>query len=447
MGLKYLEHVKSVALFILIFLSLALTFTIWTFTPKLEELETPTQVDDVSIGDKRSAEEVVRPVKVLYHHEDEVTGTFSQTEIEMMLDTIQQWEISDVQLFEEEAGTDVLKQYLQEPGRTVLYYPGAVPFPVFNVIMDISDNNLPESTFNRVVVEWGTEENPDSVIYFINTGSGRVYEAQVSDAEFIEFRGDYVQPSEEYDRYVTDPGIGTLPVYVPEGPIEKTGFDYLLGETSASTFADAIMDSPTSQFAGDLQSEEFTDESGAIMRELDGQKSINYVQPKAETSDPAIPSDLVFNSINFVNEHGGWTDQYVYFGMKSVNQQISYQLFFDGLPVFSNTMAVSLDVEWGISDGIEQAFRYSRPTYFRDSVVETRTIEMTSGEAVLEALSRLDTDLSTIEAVTIGYELTRSEDDQLIELITFQPAWYYKANGKWTRLSDESVGGVKLGLE
>lgn len=444
MGLKYLEHVKSVALFILIFLSLALTFTIWTFTPKLEELETPTQVDDVSIGDKRSAEEVVRPVKVLYHHEDEVTGTFSQTEIEAMLDTIQQWEISDVQLFEEEAGTEVLKQYLQAPGRTVLYYPGAVPFPVFDIIMNISDNNLPESTFNRVVVEWGTEENPDSVIYFINTGSGRVYEAQVSDTELIEFRGDYVQPSEEYDRYVTDPDIGTLPVYVPEGPIEKTAFNYLLGETPASTFADAIMDSPTSQFAGDLQSEEFTDESGAIMRELDGQKSINYVQPKAETSDPAIPSDLVFNSISFVNEHGGWTDQYVYFGMKSVNQQISYQLFFDGLPVFSNTMAVSLDIEWGISDGVEQAFRYSRPTYFRDSVAETRDVEMTSGEAVLKALSRLDTDLSTIEAVTIGYELTSSEDGQLI---TFQPAWYYKANGNWTRLSDESVGGVKLGLE
>lgn len=443
MGLKYLEHVKSVALFVLIMLSLALTFTIWTFTPSLQEIETPTQVD-VSIGDKRTADQVVRPVKVLYHYEDEVTGTFSQANIEMMLETIQQWEITDVQLFEEEAGTDVLKQYLQEPERTVLYYPGAVPFPVFDVIMDITDNNLPESTFNRVVVEWGTEDNPDAVIYFINTGSGRIYEAQVSETELTEFRGDYVQQAEEYDHYVTDSRIGQLPVYVPEDPIEQTSFDYLLDETPASTFADAIMDNPAAEFAGDLQSEEFTDDSGAIMRELYGQKSINYVQPKAETSDPAIPSDLVFNSINFVNEHGGWTDQYVYFGMKSVNQQISYQLFFEGSPVFSNTTAVSLDVEWGLSDGIEQAFRYSRPTYLLDSVAETRTIEMVSGEAVLDAVSRLDMDLSTIEEVTIGYELTRSEDDQLI---TFQPAWYYKANGKWTRLSDESVGGVKLGLE
>ena len=134
MGLKYLEHVKSVALFVLIMLSLALTFTIWTFTPSLQEIETPTQVD-VSIGDNRTADQVVRPMKVLYHYEDEVTGTFSQANIEMMLETIQQWEITDVQLFEEEAGTDVLKQYLQEPGRTVLYYPGAVPFPVFDVIL------------------------------------------------------------------------------------------------------------------------------------------------------------------------------------------------------------------------------------------------------------------------------------------------------------------------
>ncbi|MFP3422399.1 two-component system activity regulator YycH, partial [Bacillus sp. SIMBA_161] len=60
-----------------------------------------------------------------------------------------------------------------------------------------------------------------------------------------------------------------------------------------------------------------------------------------------------------------------------------------------------------LSDGIEQAFRYSRPTYLLDSVAETRTIEMVSGEAVLDAVSRLDMDLSTIEEVTIGYELTR----------------------------------------
>ena len=137
MGLKYLEHVKSVALLLLIMLSLALTFTIWTFTPSYEMIETPTQ-EEVSIGDKRNADEVVRPIKVLYHHEDEVTGTFTQLEIETMLDTVQQWQISDVLLSEEEAIPEVLTQYLHGPGRAVLYYPAAVPFPVFDVIMDIS---------------------------------------------------------------------------------------------------------------------------------------------------------------------------------------------------------------------------------------------------------------------------------------------------------------------
>ncbi|MBT2584203.1 transcriptional regulator [Planococcus sp. ISL-109] len=441
--MKYLEHVKSVALLLLIFLSLALTFTIWTFTPSYEMIETPTQ-EEVSIGDKRNADEVVRPIKVLYHHEDEVTGTFSQLEIETMLDTVQQWQISDVLLFEEEAGPELLKQYLHGPGRAVLYYPAAVPFPVFDVIMDITDNNLPESTFNRVIIEWGTEDNTNPVIYFINTGSGRIYEAQVTDTALEQFRGDFVEQAMNYASYVTDPRIGTLPVYVPENPVEKMSYDYLLEETPTSVLADAIMDSPSAEFAGDLLSEEYTDDSGAIMRELSGQKSVNYVQPKAETSDPAIPSDLIFHSVSYINEHGGWTDHYMYFGMTSVNQQISYQLFFEDAPVFSNTTAISLDVEWGIDNGIEQVFRYSRPTYLLDSVAETRTLEMAPGTAVLEALTRLDLDLATVEAVTIGYELTRSEDEPLI---TFQPAWYYKANGKWTRLSDESVGGVKLGLE
>lgn len=442
--MKYLEHVKSAALFLLIVLSLALTFTIWTFTPSLEMIETPTQTE-VELGDKRIADEVVRPVKVLYHHEEEVTGTVSRLEIEETLDMIQQWQISDVQLLEEEASPAVLERYLHGPERAVLCYPGAVPFPVFDAIMDITDNNLPESTFNRVVLEWGTRDNPEPVLYFINTGSGRIYKAQVSDAALVQFQGDFIEQAESYGRYITDSRIGTLPIYVPEEAVEKVGFDYLLEETSAATLADAIMDSPSAEFAGDLQSEEYTDDSGAIMRSSSSQNSISYVQPKAETSDPAIPSDLVFNSINFINEHGGWTDQFLYFGMKSATQQITYQMFFEDAPVFSNSTAVSLDVEWGIDNGIEQAFRYSRPTFVRDSVAETRTVEMAPGSAVLEALARLDMDLSTVEAVTIGYELTRSDDEP--PLITFEPAWYFKSNGKWTRLSDESVGGVKLGLE
>lgn len=441
--MKYLEHVKSVALLLLIVLSLALTFTIWTFTPSLEMIETPAQVE-MTIGDKRNADEVVRPIQVLYHHEDEVTGTFSQLEIETMLDTVQQWQISDVMLFEEEAGEEVLEQYLHQPGRAVMYYPGAVPFPVFDVIMDITDNNLPESTFNRVVIEWGTVDNTDPVIYFINTGSGRIYKAQVSDSALAQFRSDYVEEAKSYDSYVTDPRIGTLPVYVPKNPVEKTSYDYLFDQTATATLADAIMDSPSAEFAGDLQSQEYTDDTGAIMRELNSQKSVNYVQPKAETSDPAIPSDLVFDSISYINEHGGWTDPYVYFGMTSVNQQISYQLFFEDAPVFSDTTAASLDVEWGTDNGEEQVFRYSRPTYLLDSVAETNIVELTSGEAMLDSLTRLDQDLSTIEAVMIGYELTRSEDERLI---TFDPAWYFKSNGKWTRLSEESVGGVELGLE
>lgn len=442
--MKYVEQIKSGALFLLILLSLALTFTIWTFTPSHETIEPSTTVDE-PIADTKNTEEIVRPVKLLFHNEDAVTGTTDQGDVQLLLDALEQWQIEDLRIVQEETTPDTMESYMHSSNRAVVYYPGLVPFPVFDTMTNIVDTTIPESSFDRIIIEWDAPANDQPALYFVNTVSGRIYKATIPAQSLRQFQMDILTEATEYETYITNEEIGTLPIYVQETEAEKESINYLLEETPTAQFAEALLDGPSLALSADLTTQEYIDDSGALMRENSSTKSISYIQPRAETSDPAIPSDLLFDSLSYVNGHGGWTDRYIYAGMNTVSQHIRYQLYLADLPVFSSTTSAALDLTWGIDEGEETPYSYNRPVYQLDSELERNTVVIASGENVLEAIAQnSNEDLSTITDITPAYKLTRSEERLLI---TFEPAWYFKADGVWTELTSELTGGLELGLE
>jgi len=440
--MKYVEQVKSIILFLLILLSFALTFTIWTFTPSFDPIESTPAVD-VSIGEKRTIGQVVQPVKLLFHQEDKVTGTMEGKEIDNLLASMKTWQIHDVTEKEKEASVKTMASLMHEPNRIVLNYPGNVPFPVFDAMVNITDETILESSFDRVVVELATPEKTQIKIYFINTTTGRIYEGNVVVSELDQFENDIL--SEVNDEYVTHEGIGRLPIYVPEQAMDKVVYPYLLEEVTPENFRSALFeDASTVDSSGDAANEKYTDHTGAIMRFDSARKSMSYVKPRAETSDPGIPSELIFNTVDYVNDHGGWTNDYRYFSMEPLTQQVHYRLFLDDLPVFSSSLATELELRWGMIDGVDQIFRYVRPSYLLQSTAQTSTEKLEAGTAALEAVSRLsEEEQKNVTEISPVYELKQTGD----KLITFRAAWYYEIDGSWKKLSKEALGGVENGLE
>lgn len=441
--MKYMETMKSVALALLVLLSVMLTFTIWTFKPSFDMIE-PTPAVDVSIGENRPIEEVVLPYKALFHYSDTVTGTTAQADIDRLLQALESWEVHDLTLVGEEMPAAALEARMHDSNRVVLYYSGTVPFPVYDTVLEITDDTIPEATFDRLVIEWGSLENGEFRLHFINSNAGRIYEAFVQASVLDDFQAGLVVEALDFETYTMIDEIGKLPVYVPAEEKELTLYTYLLDEVSASRFVNALFAIPSNvSSTRDVMYEEYTDDSAAIMRVYHNTKSLNYVQPQAETNDPSIPSELLLNTSDFINGHGGWTNDYRYFGMNPLNQQINYQLFMDNRPVFGTVLSASIDMTWGTDNGEEQVYQYERPIYVLESTVRTQLIEMPSGKDVLASLKRMpDKDLPAITEIIQAYELVRR--DQLLE---FQPAWYYQANGTWNKLSREEIGGGPLGLE
>lgn len=214
-------------------------------------------------------------------------------------------------------------------------------------------------------------------------------------------------------------------------------------KTPLEDYAKRLFDVPASNLIDDG----YTDNTGAFLEKETAVKGLNFVQSKAETADPAIPSELVFNTFKFINAHGGWTNDYYYFDMEPINQEIDYRLFINNLPVFSSTVSTAIEVKWGTAEGEEQVFRYDRPIYVLEPTGRSVTKEQASGTAVLAALSRLDEEeRADVTEIMPAYELVRNSNDPN-RLMIVEPTWYFKINETWLKLSNEVLGGGPFGLE
>ena len=162
----------------------------------------------------------------------------------------------------------------------------------------------------------------------------------------------------------------------------------------------------------------------------------------AESQEPAIPSELLINTIDFVNEHGGWTDEFRYMYMDPNTRIVQFQLFLHGLPVYRDS---SLLLKLCKSGGRIGYLVISRPYYTLDSPFpETEIKLLPSGIEIAEMLKKSDTlDFDAVEEITPGYFMKHDSEG----LFIMEPSWFYLINGNWIRFSPESLGGELIGLE
>lgn len=113
-------------------------------------------------------------------------------------------------------------------------------------------------------------------------------------------------------------------------------------------------------------------------------KSLNYVYPAAESGIRIEPSKLLKDSFEFINEHGGFTADFRYASTSTNKNQMDYQLYLQGLPVYSNHVITRMTTIWGDS----RIFHYKRPYFSLDMDIEAEKEikELPSGVNIAERL-------------------------------------------------------------
>ncbi len=441
--MKYVEQAKSFFLALLVVLSVTLTFTIWTYTPTYETIQ-QTPIVNISIAEQKRINDVIKPYKLVVSSDKKMTGSMAPFDLERVLNVMKNWEISNLTLEKNNLSAEDLNNLIGSANRFTLFFPDNVPFPVYDNQLPFSITNIPEDHFDRLIVNWNRTDNEKVIIYFASSKSNTLYSAVAKNIDMDVFIQKVISASADFAEFAEIERSGKQSLFVSAHDIESIRYTYYLKEIDTNRFRDALFNDPSlvRQSPVGTINEEYSDGTSLMNVNL-LERTISFVNPSAETSVPAIPSKLVFDSLDYVNEHGGWTDEFRFAGINPAKQQIDYQLYLLGYPVFSNETSTKITAFWGDS-GI---YRYLRPYYTLDLSLPFDTVISTlpSGEKASRVMKMMkEIDFDSVEELTTGYYLTRNNETRLLIL---EPSWFYLSKNQWTRLSPEDIGGGQFGLE
>lgn len=445
MGVKYIEHIKSVILFLLIALSMTLTFLTWSYKPKYQTIE-DIQVEHVTLGEQKALNKVVKPYRLLFKGEENFTGTTSSAVIDTLMSELSQMEANDLTLINHNLAEEKLNEMLRAPNRMTLFFQADIPMPTFASILPFHDKeDIPEMTFDRVIIDWSSLAITDQLQFlFINTDNRTLHRSFVRVPDKINFKRNIIDRAVILDSYMEIERPGATSLYVLMNPTEIVPYTYLVESISSERLKKILFTDPNivQRNIESAYSEKYTDAMSLMTLDTLTQ-SVHYVYPAAESISPIAASVLLKDSLDFLNEHGGITADYRFAAMNYQKHIIDYQMFFKDLPVYSDTTTTRISTTWGDN----RIFRYRRPYYVLDMIIpdDKAAKELASGPRTIEHIqTNLKKDLKEIEDLVIGYYLVH---DAGAQLFTLEPSWFMLTTNGWGRLTLERVGGSEYGLE
>lgn len=426
---------------------MVLTFFIWNSAPydTIGKRETV----DVSITDtaeKKDIGEVIQPYKIHFNLEDRVAGTTDEEQIDFVVNYLKQWRISNPIVEDKDFNVEKLNQMMRKMNHTVLYFPDDVPLPVYESVLNIDNPNVPEISFDYLIIEWDWAAAAID-LHFISRDNETHYTSTAKIAEQQELKHEWLDTVDTYSTYIEVDPEGPQFIVVPAEEVQllqNTYFPNEKDEINPTRFRSALFSDPNAVRKGaDNNNWEYFQDNHALMSIDTEKKQLKFVHPTLESRELAIPSELLEETIDFINEHGGWTDEYRFSSMDFRTRYVKFKLYVRGVPVLGGNTVTEIEQVWGD----EAIYQYNRPYYKLGDTLpsEMETVTLPSGKDIVDILkASKDIDFSTVEEIIPAYYM---KQDNELGIFVLEPSWYYKRNGKWIHFTTEQVGGTSDGLE
>lgn len=446
--MKYIEQVKSVVLFVLVLLSITLTFSIWTYKPDYATLPKE-KAEEILIDKKQQLVEVVKPYRMLFHEDGVWRGTEHYGDMKGIMDQMQNWQVTNPTLVSSNIDHAKMDQLIAGDKRYTLFFSAEIPYAIFQNILPTIDGKVSDITFNRMIVSWNQLSSSDELtVFFANTAKKQIYKAKIHVKSKSIFEKQVVSASHRLDSYSVFTRDGRNTLYLPTEKTKMIKSAYIINNASIDRFKNALFTNPkvVKNSVNDASIEENYSDAVSIMTVNSNKRVLDFVNTTASDNHAKLEkSKLILSSFEFINAHGGWTGDFRYESLDYQNNKVIYQLYMEDYPVYADSFDTSTQIAVTLQEENRIA-RYSRPYYKLVPSLENTNFMIMSGQEVIEDLMKSKTvDFEDIEEVRPGYYLTKNGPSAFV----FKPTWFYLVNGKWSPLQTAKVGvgGGQVGLE
>ncbi|QQZ09428.1 YycH family regulatory protein [Heyndrickxia vini] len=441
------ETMKTIFLVFLVAISIYLTWTLWTFQVNYETINN-TETPDTENVEQKELKEIIKPMKIFLHDHNSYSGTTEETEIDRVMNEIGSFKFYDIGTAKRYKGDEFQKTFYGSK-KLELYFSDLIPFDTFKGVIHVNDKRVPFEGFDRLVIDISNPAQKATSVYFINTKEKKVFNGSASYTGLQAFVNKINNKMNLYRPYQVYKLNNKKKILLPTSVQTVTRYSYLWDKNDLSIvekFKDALFPVPKivekSQEGNNI---EYQDGSSFMRANLD-HGSIDFFNPSENPGIVTHSNNLIKRSNDFVNNNGGWKDDFRYFSTDVNKNQVVFRLFKDGIPAFNTEYPdhiADVTLNWGEAQII---YEYERPYINFSSLVpiDNEEVKLPSTEMVLGYLDNLDIDQQKINNLSVGYRL---EYDSKQKVMTFEPIWYYEYDGKWLPLMSEDIKGEQHGLE
>lgn len=434
--MRYIEPIKSWLLILLVALSLFFTFRIWTYTPDYGVIEEK-EVEEIIIDEPTQLSNVIRPYKLVFRGDDTWRGTVSTTNIDNVLNSMQDWRLSDVSLVTDTFTPQLLNELVRTEDHLTMIFAEEVPMTLFEEFFEIDLQRMPNVSFDRFVIEWNAETKVARA-YFINVEAQQMYEAAISmtapsnDERVLH---EVIMNATEYTEIERE---NTTSLYVIKNNVETVHYTYHTGEVSIDKFVRSLFSdySSINKQVNSAASEQYEGASEKMdVNPL--RREFKYVNPRGQDEE-LTDAELIRETYRFINATGSFTGDFRY--VSGDGYEAKYQLFVQGFPVYSedSTTVISL----AMRDG--KPYKYDRPYYTLD-IADMKVEALISGKRAVTILRDQNAELlEQIDDLVVGYMLRHTENSRIFVL---EPSWFALQDEQYVRIDPMMTGGAVNGLE
>lgn len=423
------ENIKTVILTFLVILSGFLTWNIWTYQPDYEIVNNQKTVEEVSIATQKELKKIVKPHQIIYHVGRKQFGSVDNGYIDDIIGVISKWKYFDMEKYP--GRISEFNEKIAQGENTEVIFPDEVPIELYKRVLNIDEKDMLKFDFDRIIINSETQQKQEGIVYFYSQKNQEAYVSNVSPSYINDFTNQFYESAKRLTPYFLHTVSDIKKIYLPTEKVKMVMHTYYQNPLESEQFKEALFTDPSFVQRSIVDGiEEYTDDASKMIVDTDT-NMINYVNPVRSGDSVIGTNNVLQKSIEFVNNHGGWTEPYRYVYKDDFNQNVLFRLYSkEGYPVFNQIGMSEIYQQWRQSE----ISRYVRPGFHLELPLNPDVVTKTlpSGYEALEYLqSKKDFKPELLQNLMPGYYMTQGPENSLILL---EPGWFYLYDQEWRQL-------------
>src|SRR5690625_1030701 len=416
------ETIKSIILIFLIGVSLVLSFVLWNFQPKYGTLQSK-YVSEVDLGGIETTKRaLVRPKAIIFHKDNNFYRFHNINDETEYFEAMFDWDFSDI-TFEAPKRWDLFNEMVE------IQFPLPIQASLLHNIYTVEKpEQLPNWSFQKILIK-PNKQLLTLEVYFVSPNGEQSFRMSVNNSEiYMDVTAPFSREHHLAKQIQLQTGNDSF--YLPEKSVNLPRRSLAIEYIEPSLLVNALFRNPS--LVSHTIGETNYNDGQRMMEVLNDGRSMEFTNP-IEISEHLSFSDMLNTTIEHINEHKGWTNNFILDELDTHTNRIQFKMSYGGYPVISHEDYSMIEQRWAGQD----LYQYKRPLFKLTNLLNSEEVSLPSGLEIVEYLSENENyNLDQINDIRLAYRLIYEEGSFSVRL---EPTWYLKYNERWTELILEPI--------